>query len=330
MVLFWSMATHSSMNPDELKLWESVRDAQQHMADWRLKTGTNSPPDEDPWNTGLIGVEWSSTATTQGDLAAKRSSTHPSWAVQFYRWFNQLNLNPGDRIAIFSSGSFPGMLLNALAAAESLNLDIMLVVSLGSSSWGANHPDAPWPVLADELRKRGFIRKKADFYTLGGGNETGGGLSAEGKAILIKAATDANVTLLDAQDLDKMIIRKSELIRSYKPSVFINIGGSHANLGSDEEVLKLSPGLVPSSEGQNVGNGVLGFAMNQNIPVIHILNLKLLSHKHGLPYDARPRKTGSSGSDLIWCVIGVLGFLVVLWRNKRWQLQPLEDNENIL
>jgi len=321
----WYLAAPAVLSSEERALWERVRAAQLHMAQWRELTGTAVPMQSDPWDCGLIGPEWSGITTTLGDLGSKRTACNPAWAVQFGRWFRELGLNPGDHVAIYSSGSFPGLLLNAVAAAEAMQLEPLLIVSLGASTFGANHPDAPWPVLATELRRNGFIRKRADYYTLGGGAELGHGLPPEGEALLREAAKDAGVELLTAADLEQMIALKTELLERYQPRLFINIGGSQANLGDAEEILRLSPGLVPVSETGVAGNGIIGAAMRDNIPVIHMLNLKSISNKVGIPYDSPPRKMAPARVSIGWSCTGFVLFFIVLLTHRRWRLEPAEE-----
>jgi len=318
----WYLAAPSVLTSGERLLWEKVRAAQLHLSQWRELNGTAVPVESDPWNCGLIGIEWSGITTTLGDLGAKRTACNPAWAVQFSRWFNELGLKPDDHIAIYASGSFPGLLLNAIAAAEAQELNPLLVVSLGASTWGANHPDSPWPVLAAELRRSGFIRKRADYYTLGGAAELGHGLPPEGEALLRKAVKDAGVELLTADNLEEMIARKTELLERYQPRLLINIGGSQANLGDADEVLRLNPGLVPAVEIGLAGNGVIGAAMRNDIPVIHMLNMRSLSNLAGIPYDAPPRKMAPVQVSPWWSVIGLVLFFIVLSRHRRWRLEP--------
>ncbi len=322
MVAVWLLAAPASLTTEEQRLWERVRAAQLHLAQWRRASGADTPAAHDPWQSGLIGVQWSAITTTAGDLAAKRTACNPSWALQFNRWFDALDLKRRDPIAIFSSGSFPGMLLSALSAAESKDLKVLLIVSLGASTWGANHPQATWPVMAAELDRMGFVHKRADFYTLGGGGEMGRGLPAEGAALLRKAA--AGVELIVADDLERMVTRKTELLLQHKPKAFINIGGSHANLGEDPGVLGLPNGLVPFSAIRFAGSGVIGNAMRNGVPVIHILNLKGLCVKSGLPYDSPPRKAPPVKAGMLWCGIGLLFYLLFLWRHRRWQFDGEE------
>jgi len=321
----WYLAAPGVLTPEERLLWEKIRAAQQHLSQWREHDGTSEPQESDPWNCGLIGLEWSGITTTLGDLSSKRTACNPAWSIQFSRWFSYLDLKSGDHIAVYSSGSFPGLLLSAIAAIEAMELKPLLIVSLGASTWGANHPDYPWPVLATELRRGGFIRTQANYYTLGGGDEMGHGLPPEGEALLRKAAKEAGVELLTADKLEGMIALKTKLLESHEPRLFINIGGSHANLGDANEVLKLHTGLVPVTDIDLAGNGIIGIAMRKNIPVIHMLNVKSISNMVGIPYDSAPRKIAPTRVSTWWSFTGVILFFTVVLRHRRWRLEPVEE-----
>ena len=321
----WYLAAPGVLTSEERLLWERVRAAQQHLSQWRQHDDTAVPLESDLWNCGLIGLEWSGITTTLGDLGSKRTACNPAWAIQFNRWFRELGLKPDDHIAIYSSGSFPGLLLNVIAAAEAMELKPLLIVSLGASTWGANDPDYPWPVLASELRRGGFIHTRADYYTLGGGEEMGHGLPPEGQALLHKAAKQAGVELLTAASLEEMIARKAELLERHQPRLFVNIGGSHANLGDAHEVLKLHTGLVPVTDIDLAGNGIIGVAMRNDIPVIHMLNVKSISNTVGIPYDSPPRKMAPARVSKWWSFTGVVLFFTVLLRHRRWRLEPTEE-----
>lgn len=320
MVVAWHLASPSALQPQERELWEKVRSAQVHLAGWRKQAGRSSPPGVDPWDCGMIGVEWSGFTTTVGEPGAKRTACNPAWAVQFLRWFEELGLAPGDNVVVYSSASFPAMLLNALAAAESAQLDVFLVVSLGASTWGANQPGAAWPDMAGELRHAGFLQKQADFYTLGGEAEMGIGMAPEGVAELEQAAERSGVGLLQADGLPSMVKLKSELLLERAPAAFVSIGGSHANLGGDPDVLKLRPGLLRHHAGMNAGSGVISFALERQLPVIHVLNLKRMAAENGIPWDSEPRRRAPSGVHAGWSVAGLVLFFLVLLTHRRWRL----------
>jgi hypothetical protein len=70
---------------------------------------------------------------------------------------------------------------------------------------------------------------------------------------------------------------------------FVNIGGSWANIGTNAEILTLRPGLtrrlfIPGP----ADRGVIQAMAKAGVPVIHLLNVKGLCERYGLPWDARP------------------------------------------
>jgi poly-gamma-glutamate system protein len=70
---------------------------------------------------------------------------------------------------------------------------------------------------------------------------------------------------------------------------FVNIGGSWANMGTDPEVLKIEPGLARSVfVPPPARRGVIQAMAAAGVPVIHLLNIKGLCERYGLPWDPRP------------------------------------------
>jgi poly-gamma-glutamate system protein len=320
MVLLWLLASPDAPSEDEQDMWDRVRAAQQHMTAWRARTGTAPPAGIDRHECGLIGIEWSGITTTLGSLEAKRTACDPAWSVRFSRWFAEAGLESGDRVAIYASGSFPGLLLNALAAAEAMDLDPFLVVSLGASTWGANHPDAPWPALAAELRRGGFLIKRADFYTLGGDAETGGGIAPEGVSLLSEAAREVDVEVLTADGLNDMVALKTDLLEKHNIRLLVSIGGSHANMGDDPDVLGLKPGLHRPGTSNATGNGVIARALTAGLPVLHMLNIRGLAGAEGIPFDRAPARVAPARIRPAWALLGLALFFTALLTHRRWRL----------
>lgn len=302
-------------------LWDRVREG--HAALWseQMRRGIELSPVEDTLQTGLIGVEWSPLTTTLGDIKAKRTAANPLWAIQFGEWFDELGLKSGDRVVIYSSASFPGMLLSAIAAVEARGLHPFLCVSLGSSTWGANRPDFAWPLMAKTLRRAKIIRTPTARYTLGGDEERGVGLSDETIELFTRLAKQEGVPLLVANSGQEMIDKKTQLMLQFKPKLLISIGGGYASMGAKEDVLSLPPGLlIPSKEmASQAGDGVIAHALQAHVPVIHLLNLPLLSRQVGIPWDPDVFVKVSSSQRSSLGVLGVVVFVVVLMLNKRWE-----------
>ncbi len=317
LALIWWIGGSSPLTSERERLWLKVREAQSQILQWRRSMGSSFSPSDDPWGYGLIGLEWSPLSTTLGSLPSKRTACDPRWALAALGWFDRLGLKPGDPVVIFSSSSFPGMMLNVLMAAEERGLETSLIVSLGSSTWGANDPLTPWPAIAQYLRSRGFLHTKAMAYTKGGGGEVGGGLSPEGLAIMESSALAVQVPILDLDSLEEVVRWKMDLISRINPKTVISIGGSSSSMGDDPVALSLPPGPL-SPGGVDGGDGVIGLALREGYPVIHLLNLKELALQEGIPFDSPPVMAGHRP---LYSALGLCFFSSLLLLFKRFEHQ---------
>ena len=318
-LLVYFPAYHSSV-PIQRHAWEKIRTAQRSLYQWKMENISSFDPKADPWELGFIGQEWSPLTTTLGSLPSKRTSCHPMWSFVAEKWFQRLGLGEGDRIAIFSSSSFPGMLFNVLAACERYGLEVLLIVSIGSSTWGANSPEAMWVHMEGFLVSSGFLNTRADYYTLGGEGETGGGFPEEGLAIINRVIEEKGIPMIIEADLEGMIRRKRDILAEFQPRVMVNIGGSEANLGESQEVLDITPGIILPGGSQIPRHGLIGEALRMGIPVIHILDLRGLAAMEGVPYDAAPQSGYLPLSTIISDIIGIACFFTFLSFHERWRI----------
>ena len=74
LIFLWFAVAPQKFSKTEQVLWDRVRTAQVHLAQWRMDKDCASDADIDPWRLGLLGVEWNLTTTTLGDLVAKRTA----------------------------------------------------------------------------------------------------------------------------------------------------------------------------------------------------------------------------------------------------------------
>ena len=261
------------------------------------------PVHVDPLRSGLIGVEWSDITTTLGPLEVKQAAADPLWAVHILRWFSQARLVRGDGVTVYASGSFPGFVVSVLAAAEERGLQVHLAVSLGSSTWGANRMEAPWPLLEHRLRQTGLLRTRALYYTPGGREETGLNYPKEAMDFLEGAAQTAGVPFLRPRSLDEILAMKADEIKRTRPKLVVFIGGPASVTGRAEA--PLPPGLIfPGREGE-AGEGVARAALEMAIPVLHLLNVRELS-------------AGFRSRSWLWGLPSLALFFFVLATHRRW------------
>lgn len=315
----WYWGAAGNLTKDELALWNKVRSAQRYLYGWRESRGLQPEEGTDPWRTGFIGVEWSAITTTLGPPEAKRTSADPLWAVFLLRQFREMGIGPGDPVAVLSSSSFPGLVYSLMAAVEHLGASVLWIHSLGSSTWGANNPSLPWPVIARALREGGFLLKKPDWYTLGGEGETGGGLPQEGLVILQGQGAKDEVPFLTGEDLSQIIEAKVRLVRAFAPKVAVSVGGGAALFaGNDEEFL--TGGFFPGAPLGKVppGEGVLQGILKEGIPVLHLLNMRKMASDGAIPFDGPPAPRFLSPGSGVFSLAGLAFFFYFLHFHRRW------------
>jgi poly-gamma-glutamate system protein len=243
----------------------------------------------DPGKTGLIGPEWTDMTTTIGHLEAKRTTIQPEFASLMIELLAEAGVNKNDTIAIGCSGSFPGLLLASLSAAKAAGIKCKTVLSLGSSSFGANRTNLNILTIYNILYNKGLIDKPPLAVSLGGENDSGEGW---GKAIYIKLTEDivkSGYLFINKPNLKESVFSRDSLYNFDNGSsikAFINSGGAMANIGTSPTILGLKPGLVrkhkiPEQDQQ----GAIHRAMINDIPVIHLLNIKGLAMEYGLKWD---------------------------------------------
>jgi poly-gamma-glutamate system protein len=267
--------------------------AEEAVRDCREERGIASDIAVDPNRTGLIGVESSSITTSLGNLAAKRTAANPNFAGLMVRLFDEAGVRKGDAVAIGASGSFPALVIATLSAARVMGAKPLVISSLGASEWGANIPAFNWLDMEECLRRAGILDVRPVARALGGDEDVGRDMSPEGRELLQARIRGGGIPFVENPDLRTNV---EERLRLYdgaaggKPvKAFVNIGGSWANIGTNAEVLKLKPGLVgdifipPPGE-----RGVLQAMAAGKIPVIHLLNIRGLAERYGLPWDPNP------------------------------------------
>ena len=305
----------------EDRLWNRVRDGQGALWKAQLAAGVPLSKEEDRLETGFIGVEWSGITTTLGELEAKRTSCNPLWALQCLDWFDELGLKAGDRIAVYSSASFPGLLFSVLAAAESRDLDILLAVSLGASTWGANRVEFPWPAMYEVLKDGGFLKTSPAFYTFGGGGERGGGMPPEALSLLRALSAKEGTPLVIPRDLRDAVRYKMDALRDFRPKLLVSVGGSNANLGDSERAVEIPSGLLMPGRAaaSRAGDGVIAEALRADIPVLHLLGMRKLAHESGIPWDAGAFSKVRVKLHPLAAAAGLLVFAGVLIFHRRWE-----------
>lgn len=297
----------------------------------RQQNGIEVDENADFNRTGLIGSEFSPLTTSRGSLEAKRTTTNPNMAGLVVFLLRQAGVTPGDSIAVGASGSFPALIVATLAAAKAMQVKPVAIYSLGASQWGANVPGFHWLHMQSCLETREVLETGTVAVSLGGDEDTGGGVSPEARSDLESAIASSGILFLREPNLRRNVAARMRLYEDGGNSIraFVHIGGAWANMGEASEVLELEPGLaridqLPPPDQR----GVLFEMAAGEVPVVHLLFIKGLVERYGLPWDPRPLPAPGEGElyrrprvkDPRFLVVAAIYFLfvslILLFRNR--------------
>jgi len=327
-------ATSPVLRAEMIEAADLMARAENAIQGCREGRGLPIDPSADPNGTGLIGVERSAITTSAGRLEAKRTTTNPAFAGLVVSLLREAGVRRGDVIAVGASSSFPALIVAALAASRAVGAEPLVISSLGASEWGANMPEFPWPAMEDCLRKAGILAAVPIARSVGGEDDNGQGMDPAGRSFLASAIrAGGDIPFLEEPDLERNVARRLALYREKagrRPiKAFVNIGGGWADMGTDPEVLKLAPGLArrvavpPPSR-----RGVIQAMAAAGVPIIHLLNVRGLCERYGLPWDPQPlprpgegplyrSPAASRGGDLLSAVYAALVLAVLVLGRRR-------------
>jgi poly-gamma-glutamate system protein len=255
---------------------------------FRLMEGAVLDLVNDPAGTGLIGPETSPITNAQGVLESKLTTLNPNWAAVLVEYFKQIGLRPGDPVALAMSGSFPGMNICLYAAVEVMELNPVVITSVGASFWGANDPDFTWLDMETLFYEEKIFHIKSAAATYGGGDDMGRGLSPAGRDLIGEAIERNGVPLLDSKNIEDAITKRmafyEERGRGRRYRTYINVGGGVASLGASQNKILLPQGLIMDVGVKNYPRkGTMILMSEKGVPCIQLLNMRGLADQVGLP-----------------------------------------------
>jgi poly-gamma-glutamate system protein len=234
-------------------------------------------------NAGMIGDDFTFLTTTLGSLGAKEISANPDFAALVVRLLHEAGAFEGDRVGLIVSGSFPALAVSTLAALQVMDMEVVMLSSLGASAYGANQPGATWIDMENWLIREGGLRYRSVLVSPGAENDRGDGLTKEGMDMILDAAARNRQELYMPEDLLISIRHKTGVFRQEHIRVLINIGGNQAALGRCSHASSLPNGL--NQELRNCGHpdrGIIREINARGIPVIHLLNIRELASEYGI------------------------------------------------
>jgi poly-gamma-glutamate system protein len=260
----------------------------------RVKLERGIPIEKDDIHgTGIIGPAFSPIVTSMGTVQAKRTSTHPAFSGIVVRMIREAGVREGEVACFGLSGSFPGLNIAALMAAETLNLNLIVISSVGSSKWGGTHPEMTWLDMEVLLHRSGMLRTRSIAASLTGGHSQHF-LLPEGDDLAKEAVRKNGLSLIVETDQAAHVRRRLNLYETAANGrpirIFVNVGGPGVNLGTDESGPEIPSGLLvkPLNDAPGKGEGIIPIMLRRGIPVINLFNVISLAKQYGLPIDSVP------------------------------------------
>ncbi len=271
----------------------------------RLARGIPINLEIDRNGTGLIGDEYTGLTSTLGSLPAKRSAATPEAAALLVHLLREADITKGSKVAINASGSFPGFALAAIAACGAIGAEPVIVLSLGSSSWGANKPDftiADIVMAATEKDSAGREVFPSGYITgimavtPGGSDDRGLDLDRTLLEAALARVADSGIPVLRPANLQESVSLRMTLFRSSgEPDILLTIGGNYASTGANPDLALLS-GLIKPSPSINIdGTGLMQEFLRAGKPVVQVLNVENLFARYDMPYDPHPMRPVGEG-----------------------------------
>ena len=289
----------------KIKAANLMKESMVELKNVRMEAGVFIDDENDPNETGLVGSPFSLITTDEGDLDAKLTTLDPNFSAGMVELMLRMSLQEGDTIAILLTGSMPGANIAVLTAASAMGLIPMVITSVGASQWGANHADFTWLDMESILFNKGLINSRSVAASVGGRNDMGRLLSPAGREIIISNIENYNIPLIRKNRLAENIDERMKLFESFNKitnySAMINVGGGVASLGTSFNSKLLPAGIINRSDVVNISirdggiEGVLAKFAKKNVPVLHVLNIKSLTEKLGMPFAPIPIPEVGSG-----------------------------------
>lgn len=234
-------------------------------------------------NHFMLGDDYTFITTTLGSLDAKEISTNPDFAALMVRLLGEAGMKKGDKAGLLISGSFPALAVSSLAALKVMEMEVVMISSLGASTYGANQEYATWIDMENLLAEKGGLKFRSAIITAGGENDRGEGLPLEGMGIMFHAMEKNNRQLYMPGDLMESIRYKTELLKSENIKILVNIGGNQAALGGCNHAAGIPNGYHTSlNPCDHPNRGIIQDLNAAGIPFISLLNLRDLASRYGI------------------------------------------------
>jgi poly-gamma-glutamate system protein len=293
----------------------------------------------DPADSGMLGPSMSLVTTLPGHLDAKLTSVNPNFAAVVARLLLDAGAKPGDKVAIGVTGSFPALNIAVYCAAESLELEPIIVSSAAASQFGANEPDLMWPDMEKLLFDEGIFRTRSKQISLGGFFDRAGDMSDDTRNLLVQSVKRSGIDIMDSQNDQDAISRRMNLYGSAANGeldsyvAYINVGGGEASVAGTIGNDAIGEGLIWPRELRSIRLRVNDDAkvdccatrfLDQGVPVINMINVVRMAKKFGMPVASQTINPVGQGnmysngvSVRLLALLGIAAILAATWATAR-------------
>ena len=264
-----------------------------------IAKGTNKGEDSISFGDFLIGPQHSIIQTTSGSLISKQSVLNPDFAAMIAEMLMELEIDSSNHVAVSYTGSYPGANLALLSALEALEVKASIISSCSSSEYGATHPDLTWIHMENYLYSSGIISNKSRLASIGGGFDLGTQLQARGKKVCESSIYSYKIELLNIGDPSENINQRIKYFQNEQNdiSLFINVGGGIYNTGDSLKRKDTPAGIIYPGDITSAAAGtVIERFLEQDIPVININHIHILTEWYDLPYPPEKKNQIKMGS----------------------------------
>lgn len=263
--------------------------------------------DYDYFQTGLLGDEYNEYTTSLGHLESKRTSTNPDMAALLVEMFKEVGLKPNDHVAVGLSGSFPALNLAVLSASETMDLNLTIISSFGSSTYGSNQRELTFPKILAKLHEDGQTIYNSAMVTLGGDDDVASEKPREIVGPIVKEYEDLGLNVMIEPDFQENINKKVDLYYDLgNVDCYVAVGGNLTFLGIGEFDIANRQGILSTSRIRSINfgekDGLITYFLSKNVPTIHLLNVRKIVTDYGLPFD--PQSLGEIGTSNVYYKIG--------------------------
>jgi len=257
-------------------------------------------PIADPSGSGLIGFPVTEITTNTGNLLAKQTALNPNWAAVVVKMLHEAGVQEGDTVAVGASGSFPGLNVAVYSALTTLRLKPLIITSVSASQWGANHPNFLWIDMEKALFNRKLIPFRSIAVSPGGAEDQAGGLSEEGKRVLWSKLKRSGLPVIDPESYAESVVERMALYRDAAGDrpirAYVNVGGGTSSVGTRRSKFAFTPGVNRATPPKAaLIDSVMARFLDQDIPVIHFLQVNQLARRYGLPLSPQVRPAVGTG-----------------------------------